>query len=105
MYFQWTLEMIVGAQPPNLCVKCYDIITSSAKRGNTSIVPILWIPHSNDCTTCELRAAKSKDGRTQEEWVVVGHQKRVWRRSPQRISLSLILVNRFLSVSKKRYHM
>ena len=59
---------IVGVQPPNFCVKCYAIITSSAKRdGNTSIIPILWIPHSNDCTTCELRAAKSKDGRPKKK--------------------------------------
>ena len=59
---------IVGVQPPNFCVKCYAIITSSAKRdGNTSIVPILWIPHSNDCTTCELRAAKSKGGRPKKK--------------------------------------
>ena len=37
------------------------IITSQAKRdGTTGIVPILWIPHSNECTTCVLRAAKSK---------------------------------------------
>ena len=59
---------IVGVQPPNFCVKCYAIITSSARRdGNTSIVPILWIPHSNDCTTCELRAAKSKGGRPKKK--------------------------------------
>ena len=49
----------VGVQPP----KCYAIITSSA----TSIVPILWSPHSNDCTTCELRAAKSKGSRPKKK--------------------------------------
>ena len=47
---------------------CHAIITSSAKRdGTTSIVPILWNPHSNDCTTCELRAAKSKGDRPKKK--------------------------------------
>ena len=59
---------IEGVQPPNFCVECNAIITNSAKRdGTPSIVPILWILHSNDCTTCELRAAKSKGGRSKKK--------------------------------------
>ena len=66
---------IVGVQPPNFSVKRYDIIASSAKRdGNTSIVPILWIPHSNGCTTCELRAAKSKGGRPKMDVDFMGNR-------------------------------
>ena len=42
-----------GVHPPKYCLKCYAIMNSCISRNEkTSVAPILWIPHSINCTTC-----------------------------------------------------
>ena len=62
-----------GVHPQKYCLKCYAIMNSCISRnGKTSVAPILWIPHSINCTTCELRAVKSKGGRPKKKVKGIG---------------------------------